>query len=104
MAKRAAAPTTKQDRIEQLFADIDRAKELAFEAKGHKFDQAGELLDFPEPDLVALPKILELQAKCFGVLRADGKAGPGSDSVDVSIEELERLIEAAKLQTKGKDE
>lgn len=82
--------------VERLYADIDRAKELAFE----KTSDNGT----PMPDLQALPKILELQAKVYGLLSPDGKRAPGGETVPVPLEEVEKLVKAAKLRLKENKE
>ncbi len=76
--------------IERLYADIVRAKRLAFDRESEN--------GMPMPDLAALPKLLELEAKIYGLLSPDGKKG--GDSVSVPIEEAERLVKAAKLRLK----
>lgn len=89
-------PFDKSAAIEQLFKDIAEAKRLAFLGRE---DDAGNC----NPDLTALPKILELEAKCLGVLSPDGKrANDGSGNVEVPLEKIERLVAAAKLKQKEK--
>lgn len=79
--------------VEALYADIDRAKDLAFDRESEN--------GMPMPDLAALPKILELQAKIYGLLSSDGKRGT-NDTVAVPLEEAKRLIKAAELRLKDK--
>lgn len=84
-------PFDRQAAIERLFRDIDEAKRLAFE----KEDDTGR----PMPDLTALPKILELQAKVYGLLKPDGKSAGGDvGNVEVPLERIEKLVAAAKLK------
>lgn len=81
--------------VARLYADIERAKELAF----NKVNDAEQ----PAPDLVALPKLLELQAKVYGLLSADGKRGAAiGETIDVPLEKVEQLVKAAKLKLKEK--
>ena len=96
MAERdPSKPFDRQAAIEQLFRDIDEAKKLAFE----KEDDTGRSI----PDLAALPKILELQAKCYGLLSSDGKRGADSGgTVEVSLEKVKQLVKAAELKVKEK--
>ena len=89
-------PFDRQAAVERFYADLDEAKRLAFEKVADNGD--------PRPDLLALPKILELQAKVYGLLTPDGKRAPGGDTVSVPLEEIEKLMRAAKLRLKGKEE
>lgn len=87
-------PFDRQAAVEQFYADLDDAKRLAFEKTADN--------GISNPDLVALPKILELQAKVYGLLSADGKRAPGGETVPVPLEEVEKLVRAAKLKLKEK--
>ncbi len=90
-------PFDRQAAVDRFYADLDRAKDLAFD----KTNDIGGAT----PDLTALPKILELQAKVYGLLSPDGKRAPGGESVPVPLEEVEKLMRAAKLRLKeSKDE
>ncbi len=90
-------PFDRQAAVERFYADLDEAKRLAFEKESDN--------GTPTPDLQALPKILELQAKVYGLLTPDGKRAPGGESVSVPLEEVEKLMRAAKLRLKeSKDE
>ncbi len=102
LAKRPYAPkATIETRIEQLYSDLDRAKQLAFDARASTDDG---LDDYAKPDLQNLAKILELQAKCFGVIGADGRnRNPPDGSISVPIDEAERLVAAAKLRLKEQE-
>jgi hypothetical protein len=77
--------------IERLYSDIARAKQLAFDKESDN--------GTPMPDLAALPKLLELEAKIYGLLSADGKARSG-DTVSVPLEEAEKLVKAARVRLK----
>ncbi len=99
MAKRRTVGTT-EERIAQAYSDLERATELAFDAQGHEVVQ-GELVTFDEPDLQAVSRLIELAFKVNGVLTADGKKPAGVDApIAVQLEELERLLKAAKLKKK----
>jgi len=89
--REATEPFDRIRAVERLYADIDRAKDLAFDRTAEN--------GVSMPDLTALPKILELQAKIYGLLSADGKRSPG-DSVSVPLEEAKRLIKSAELRMK----
>lgn len=87
-------PFDRQAAIDRFYADLDEAKRLAFEKESDNGS--------PTPDLQALPKILELQAKVYGLLSADGKRAPGGETVAVPLEEVEKLVRAARLKLKEK--
>lgn len=103
MARRAADPLTQEQRIARAFADLEEATRLAFEAKGREFDSMGECVEYDEPDLQALARFIELSFKANGVLTADGKRNAGDTPVSVPIEEVERLLKAAKNKAKPND-
>lgn len=100
LAKRPDAPEITIDaRIKQLYADLDRATELAFDAREFPDDDPasdGEAA----PDLQNLAKLLELKAKVFGLIGADGKSRAGDASIPVPLDEAKRLIAAAELRLK----
>ncbi len=97
VADRDDKPFDRQAAIEQLYRDLDKAKNIAFD----KEDDTGR----STPDLQAIPKILELQAKCYGVLSLDGKRGAeGGGTIEVPIDKVERLLKDAKSKLKGKND
>lgn len=101
VAKSQKSKTT-EERIEKAFEDLEEATKLAFDAQIFQFSQ-GSIEAFDKPDLQALAKLIELAFKANGVLSADGKKVNGADApVAVPLDELERLVKAAK--TKGKDD
>lgn len=91
---------TQDERIAKAFADLERATQLAFDAQGHEVVDH-ELVAYDKPDLTALAKLIELAFKANGVVGADGKKPPGVDApVSVQLDELERLLKAAKSKQK----
>ncbi len=100
LAKRQEAPEPTLDaRIKQLYADLDRATELAFDAREFAEDDPADE-GTAAPDLQNLAKILELKAKVYGLIGADGKSRAGDASVPVPLDEAKRLIAAAELRLK----
>ena len=88
-------PFDRQAGIEQLYADLNAAKQLAFEKQSDN--------GLPMPDLANLARFLELQAKVYGLLSADGKRAPDAGgSFEVPIEKAKRLIRDAELKLKEK--
>lgn len=63
----------------------------------------GECVEFAKPDLQSLARLIELAFKANGVLTADGKRSPNDAPVNVPIEEIERLLKAAKNKVKPND-
>lgn len=103
MAKRRSESDllTADQRIARAFADLERATQLAFDAKGVEVDATGEEFEFDKPDLQSLARLIELAFKANGVLTADGKgAKPGDAPVSVQVDELERLLKAVKAKSK----
>jgi hypothetical protein len=88
-------PFDRQAGIEQLYADLNAAKKLAFEKESDN--------GLPMPDLQNLARLLELQAKVYGLLSSDGKRTPeAGGSFEVPLEKAERLIRDVKLKLKEK--
>lgn len=87
-----------QDRIDWIHAELDNCTRLAKDATQQAYNPvSGEWAEVSKPDLVALPKILELQCRVHGLLTADGKGAPAraaGETVDVPIEELKRTLKA----------
>ena len=95
-------PLTAEQRIAEAFADLKQATQLAFDAQGWEVVQ-GELTPYDKPDLQALAKLIELAFKANGVLTADGKKASNDPPVPVSLDELERILKAAKAKAKEPD-
>jgi hypothetical protein len=87
-----------QDRIDWIHRELDECTMLAKNAKQMAYNPvSGEWAEVPKPDLIALPKILELQCRVHGLLTADGKGAPRAvveDNIAVPIEELKRTLKA----------
>lgn len=94
---------TQEQRIARNFNDLERAIQLAFDAEHSQITQAGEIISCSRPDLPTLAKLLELAFKANGVLTADGKRSNADAPVTVPIEEIERLLKAAKSKVKPND-
>lgn len=90
---------------ERILLGIDRGIELAENAEKIHFDQdAGEFRTINQPDLKALESFLKFMAEVHGILIRDPKR-PQSESVDVPIEELSRVLGALGYDvTKRKDD
>ena len=87
-------PFNREAAVEQFYRDLEDVKRLALDRKTPGGD--------PNPDLLSLPKILDLEARVLGLLGADGKRAPGSDSVPVPLDEVKKLIRAAEERQREK--
>ena len=109
MAKRTPAKdapaVNREEQERQLYADLDRATELAFDAKKVVADNTGDVTEYDSPDLQNLAKLLEVKAKILGLIGADSKARGGAEgAVSVPIEKAKELIAAAELRMKEQKE